>query len=63
MQINAQVEVLNNKLIWRIVNPGYIVRYTATLNPKGQWYQVGEVSTDEGKRWTAFFESTLNRLK
>lgn len=62
-QIDAEVEVLDKKMVWRIVNVGYMLRYTATLNPKGQWYQIGEVSTDEGKRWTPFFESTLNRIK
>lgn len=62
-QIDADVEVLDNKLIWRIVNPGYIIRYTANLNQKGQWYQLSEVSTDEGKMWTPFFESTLSRVK
>ncbi len=62
-QLDANVEVLDKKLTWRIVNPGYMLRYTANLNQKGQWHQVGEVSTDEGKMWTPFFESTLNRVK
>ena len=62
-QIDANVEVLDKKLIWRIVNPTYILRYIANSNQKGQWHQVGEVSTDEGKMWTPFFESTLSRIK
>ncbi len=62
-QIDAPVEVLDKKLVWRIANPGYTLRYTADLNQKGQWHQVGEVSTDAGKTWAPFFESTLNRVK
>jgi hypothetical protein len=62
-QLDADVEVLDKKLVWRIANPGYLMRYTAALNQKGQWHQVGEASTDEGKTWTPFFESILSRVK
>jgi hypothetical protein len=61
--IDAFVEALDKKFIWRIHISGHIVRYTATLNEKGQWHQIGEMSADEGKIWKPFFESTLTRLK
>jgi hypothetical protein len=62
-QVDAEVEVLDKKMIWRYHMPGYIIRYTANLNQKGQWFQIGEVSADEGQLWKPFFESTLSRLK
>ncbi|GEO04212.1 hypothetical protein AAE02nite_18760 [Adhaeribacter aerolatus] len=61
--IDAYVEVLDKKIIWRIHFSGHIIRYTAKLNEKGQWYQTGEMSSDEGKMWNPFFESTLTRTK
>ncbi len=61
-QMDAYVEVLDKKLIWRIHFSGHIIRYTAKLNEKGQWYQIGEMSADEGKMWQPFFESTLTRI-
>ncbi|KAA5546385.1 hypothetical protein [Adhaeribacter rhizoryzae] len=60
--IDAYVEVLEKKIIWRIHFSGHIIRYTARLNEKGQWYQTGEMSADEGKIWAPFFESTLTRI-
>lgn len=61
--INADVEALDKKMIWHIHFSGRIVQYTATLNEKGQWHQIGEISSDEGKTWNNFFESTLTRLQ
>jgi hypothetical protein len=61
-QIDAYVEVLDKKMIWRIHIPGSIIRYTAQLNEKGQWHQIGEISADEGKMWKPFFETTLSRI-
>ena len=62
-QIEAEVEALDKKMVWRILLPGTIIRYTINLNEKGQWHQIGEGSTDDGKIWKPFFESTLTRLK
>ncbi|MGA1197622.1 MAG: hypothetical protein ACO36I_14115 [Candidatus Latescibacterota bacterium] len=52
----------NDALIWEmdIPNMGQM-RYTIRLNKAGQWYEIGERSTD-GKTWTQFFEMTLNRI-
>lgn len=61
--IDAYVEVLDKKTIWRIHFSGQIIQYTAKLNEKGQWHQIGEMSADEGKVWPPFFESTLTRVK
>jgi hypothetical protein len=63
VQMSAYVEVLDNKMIWRFHSSGHIYRYTAHLNTQSQWHQVGEVSSDEGKSWVLFLESTLSRVK
>lgn len=62
-QMEAYVEVLADKMIWRFHAAGHIYKYTANLNKQNQWQQVGEVSSDEGKSWTPFLESTLNRVE
>ncbi len=61
--MEAYVEVLADKMIWRFHAAGHIYKYTANLNKQNQWQQVGEVSSDEGKSWTPFLESTLNRVE
>lgn len=38
-----------------------IVRFTMTLTEAGDWYEVGESSSD-GKEWHRFFEMTLHRV-
>ncbi len=63
IQIEADVEVLDKKMIWRVPVAGNLIRYTITLNEKGQWHQVGEGSGDAGQNWTLFFESKLSPVK
>jgi hypothetical protein len=62
-QIDADVEAQDKEMIWRVQTPSHSIRYTIKLNEKGQWHQIGEVSTDAGQNWKPFFESTLSRLK
>jgi hypothetical protein len=59
----AEAKVADEKLEWgfRIPQLGD-VRYTITMNEKGQWFEIGELSTD-GKQWRKFFEMTLERVK
>jgi hypothetical protein len=38
------------------------MRYTITLNDRGQWFEIGEISCD-GKEWSKVFEMTLERVK
>ncbi|QNF32206.1 hypothetical protein HUW51_05485 [Adhaeribacter swui] len=63
MQIQADVEVQYKKMIWRLPLANSLIRYTITLNEKGQWHQVGEGSGDGGQNWTLFFESKLSPVK
>lgn len=62
-QMDAYVEVLGDKMIWRFHAAGQIYRYTLSLNTQNHSHYIGEVSSDEGKSWTAFLESTLNRVE
>ncbi len=36
-------------------------RFTIGLNEKGQWHEIGEISSDGGANWKRRFEMTLNR--
>src|SRR5262249_53237052 len=59
----AEVKVADRKLEWGFRIPQFgDVRYTITVNEKGQWFEIGEVSAD-GKQWRRFFEMTLDRVK
>jgi hypothetical protein len=35
-------------------------RFTITLTPAGEWWEIGEFSRD-GTTWTKFFEMTLKK--
>jgi hypothetical protein len=63
MQIQADVEVQDKKMVWQLPLASTLLRYTITLNEKGQWHQIGEGSGDAGQNWTLFFESKLNPVK
>lgn len=40
---------------------GHRTRYTITRTARGEWHEIGETSTDDGKSWTRMFEMTLTR--
>ncbi len=59
----AEVKVGDGQLEWGFNIPKFgDVRYTITVNEKGQWFEIGEVSTD-GKQWRRIFEMKLERVK
>jgi hypothetical protein len=59
----AEAKVGDGKLEWGFRIPQFgEVRYTITLTEKGQWFEIGEVSSD-GKQWRKFFEMTLERTR
>ncbi len=37
-------------------------RYTMTLTEKGEWFEIGERSTDDGKTWTKFLEMRMSKV-
>ena len=62
--VQAHVEVSEKKIAWGFDDPrGPKIRFTITLNEKGQWSEVGESSVDSGKTWHAFMDMTLTRKK
>src|SRR5262249_53098384 len=58
----AQAKVAEKRLEWGFTIPKLgDVRYIITLDNKGRWFEIGEVSQD-GKQWRKFFEMTLERV-
>jgi hypothetical protein len=58
----AEAKVGDGKLEWGFRIPQFgDVRYTITVTEKGQWSEIGEVSSD-GKQWRKFFEMNLVRV-
>ena len=47
---------------WGLQFPGGSMRYATKLNDD-TWFEVGEISMDEGKTWRKFFEMELKRVK
>jgi len=61
--LETEAKVGDKRVEWSMPGPGGgTIRYTITLNDKGQWFEIGERSAD-GKVWTRFFEMTLQRVK
>lgn len=60
--VEAHAEVSENKIVWGFDDPrGPKMRFTITVNDKGQWSEVGESSVDSGKTWHKFMDMTLTR--
>ena len=54
----------NGDLIWGFNHPyAGELRFTIKQNDKGQWYEIGEVSSDGGNSWFQNFELLLNKLE
>ena len=50
--------------IWGFSHPyAGELRFTIKQNDKGQWYEIGEVSSDNGKSWFQNFEMLLNKVE
>jgi len=63
--IEADAEVNDDgQLIWgfKIQQYNMHIRFTISLNDKGQWFEIGEYSMD-GKNWQKNFEMTLNKVE
>ena len=61
-QMSAEPKVGENSLVWGFRDPrAGEIRFTISLNEKGQWFEIGEMSRD-GKTWRKFFEMTLSRV-
>ena len=50
--------------IWGFSHPyAGELRFTIKQNDKGQWYEIGEVSSDGGNSWFQNFELLLNKME
>jgi len=47
---------------WEIPFPGGKIRYMTKLTAD-TWFEIGEMSMDDGKTWRKFFEMTLKRVQ
>jgi hypothetical protein len=59
--VDAAAECRDGKIAWILPAGPRTIRYTITLDEKGQWYEIGEATTD-GKTYQKFFEMTLDRV-
>ena len=58
----SEAKVIEGGMEWGFRTPqGGRVRYIIKLTEKGEWFEVGEFSSDE-KNWRKFFEMTLQRV-
>ena len=54
----------NGDFIWGFSHPyAGELRFTIKQNDKGQWYEIGEVSRDDGITWYQNFEMILNKVE
>ena len=54
----------NGNFIWGFSHPyAGELRFTIKQNDKGQWYEIGEVSNDDGNSWFQNFEMLLNKVE
>lgn len=59
-----EVEVGDKGFVWGMATESSgSTRYTMKLTDAGEWNEVGERSTDDGKTWTKFIEMTLSKTK
>lgn len=49
-----------NQFEWYLDTPNGKIRYTISLNEKGQWHEIGEIAM--GENWFQFFEMTLDKV-
>jgi hypothetical protein len=60
--IDATAKVTAGRLDWRYrVSVDTEIRYSISLNDRGEWFEVAEVSRD-GAGWAQVFEMTLHRV-
>lgn len=61
--IDTNARVQNKTIEWGFHDArAGTFRFTITLDDKGQWFEIGEISHD-GKSWQKFFEMTLQRAR
>ena len=60
---DVQPGIADKTIIWGFEDPrAGQIRFTIKINEKGQWFEIGEMSRDNGKTWLRFFEMTLDKI-
>lgn len=60
--VDVEPQVGENTLSWGFHDErGGEIKFTIKLNDKGQWFEIGEYSSDS-KTWHKFLEMTLSRI-
>jgi hypothetical protein len=59
--VEGKTYVQDNLFVLQTNQPSTGNRFTITLNEKGQWHEVGEISDVGGASWKRTFEMTLDR--
>lgn len=52
--------IKKNHFEWYLEAPQSKIKYTITLNEKGQWHEIGEIAM--GENWYKIFEMTLDKV-
>lgn len=60
---DTTAQIGEKSFIWGYKSQWGDVRYTITLNDKGNWLEIGELSRDGGKTWWKNFEMELEKVK
>jgi hypothetical protein len=59
--VDTEARIGARSLEWGFQDPrAGNIRFTISINEKGQWFEVGDISRD-GTTWRKFFEMTLDR--
>lgn len=60
---NSVGRFINGAFQWSLKDPtGADIRFTISINDKGQWHEIGERSGNGGN-WYQFFEMTLDKVE
>ena len=60
--IDAEAKITKDALEWGFTQAYGTIRFTISLNEKGEWHEIGEINPD-GKNWYKNFEMTLQKVK
>lgn len=60
---DTTAQIGEKSFIWGFKSQWGEMRYTITLNDKGNWLEIGELSPDAGKTWLKNFEMELEKVK
>lgn len=59
--VDSVAECRDGVMTWSLpARPSAVIRYTISLNPKGQWHEIGTM-TGQGQAGQQMFEMTLDK--